>query len=167
MGRMRAGPRAAFAGLVLVAVLAVAAPHARPSARGGTVLVEYAGGVLSLPLPVGGEFELRYRNSVYRVEAIERFRSVPGEGFRLVEVASPSLAVLEEYYGASMPRAVRPDPSGGWRHAPSASRTHERLRVVADRIGDRRLVVSGREVALRDLVPDGTVVVLSIGPPRP
>ena len=61
--------------------------------------------VAELALPRSGTFSLTYRHSYYRRPAVERFAAADDGSFRLVEIASPSEAVLE-YYDVEGARAA-------------------------------------------------------------
>ena len=65
--------------------------------------------VAALELPRTGAFELTYRHSYYRRPALERFVAGDDGSFRLVEIASPSEAVLD-YYDVEGARSR----GGGW-----------------------------------------------------
>ncbi len=96
---------------VVAAVLAAFAGGAAVGAQGPprVVATDRDGDtVAALDLPRSGAFELTYRHSYYRRPAVERFVA-DGDGFRLVEIASPSEAVLE-YYDVQGARSR----SGGW-----------------------------------------------------
>jgi hypothetical protein len=96
--------------------------------------------VLSAP----GRFELRYRHSYYRAEAVESFVAGPEGGFRLVAVGSPSQAVLD-YYGL----AGQTHREGGWlRLELRQPQRFERLPLVATGLGRRMLVVGSRAAPL-------------------
>jgi hypothetical protein len=104
--------------------------------------------VAARALPAPGRFELRYRHSYYRAEAVESFVAGQDGGFRLVAVGSPSQAVLD-YYGL----AGRTHREGGWlRLELQQPQRFERLPLVATGLGRRTLVVGGRAVTL---VPSG------------
>ncbi len=109
-------------------------------------------------LPPGSRFALAYRNSLYGAPAEERFAAFPDGTFRLVQVASDRLAVLEEYYalGPTLDRAV----SGRlrWEHTLTTPPAFRELRVLADRLGRRTLLVGTRRIELWRLVGDGAVV---------
>jgi hypothetical protein len=136
---------AAAAALVVAAAAAAASVAAirRDDASAVVVADERGRQVASVPLPASGRFALAYRHSVYRAEVTETFAAVGG-GFRLVEVASPSEAVLD-YYELEGRRGR----AGGWRRLePAASPRLDALPLVATEVGRRTLVVEGRRLPL-------------------
>jgi hypothetical protein len=112
------------------------------------VVRDEAGDVLvEAPLPASGRFAIEYRHSYYRVAARETF-AADASGFRMVEVASPSEAVLDYY---EMPGRKRRD---GWMRLSAARPVHfDRLPLVATPVGRRTLVVGGRHYALYERAP--------------
>jgi hypothetical protein len=93
-------------------------------------------------LPASGRFAIAYRHSYYRVPARESF-AADVSGFRMVEVSSPSEAVLDYYELAGTKRR------GGWmRLRPARPRHFERLPLIATPIGRRTLEVEGRRYPL-------------------
>ena len=143
---------------ILVAAAAVMA--AGPGERRAVVVTDPVGSVLArLPLDSGGAFELRYRNSLYGTLVRERFRSLDDGGFRLEELAAEQLAVLEEYYAASV--VPRPGASGWWTAPPPYDVELDELRVAATDLGRRTLLVTGQPpLDLWRLVPDGVPTVI-------
>jgi hypothetical protein len=133
--------------------IAVAVPLALAAAAAGLLpqraVVTVTGAddgrlVAARVLPAPGRFELRYRHSYYRVEAVESFVTDPNGGFRLVEVGSPSQAVLD-YYGLT----GRTHREGGWlRLELRQPQRFERLPLAATGLGRRTLVVDDRAVTL-------------------
>jgi hypothetical protein len=131
--------------------VAIAVPLALAAAAGllpqrAVVTVTGADGqpVAARVLPAPGRFDLRYRHSYYRAEAVESFMADPDGGFRLIAVSSPSQAVLD-YYGL----AGRTHREGGWlRQELRQPQRFERLPLVATGLGRRTLVVGGRTVPL-------------------
>ena len=98
-------------------------------------------------LPASGRFALEYRHSYYRVPARESF-AAEESGFRMVEVASPSEAVLDYY---ELPGTKR---RAGWMRLSPARPPHfYRLPLIATPIGRRTLEVAGRRYALYDGTP--------------
>jgi hypothetical protein len=107
---------------------------------GGRVLV-------AARLPDSGRFALEYRHSYYRVPAREEFRA-RGSGFRMVEVGSPSEAVLDYYEIAGAKRL------GPWSTlAPAHPLSFERLPLIATAKGRRTLAVGGRRYPLYGAAP--------------
>lgn len=162
------------AGLAIVLALATIAASAsvlsalgRGDARDMLVVVVRAtdGTILArVPLPVTGGFALRYRNSVYGSFAEERFTATPDGRFWLQELAADELAVLEEYYAIPGPaeRATAGDQRT-WRARPADTSAFERLTIAATRLGERTLLVPGREdVALWRLIDREPIVVIDL-----
>jgi hypothetical protein len=137
----RAGP--VVLGMALILLVPIAAFGG--ASREPTLVVHGSdGSVLArLPLP-DGAFTLRYRNSVYRSTAEERF-VVDGDGqIRLDGLAADELAVLEEYYVIGEP-ARRATRGRGWVARPQHPVVVERLTVAATDLGQRTLLVAGHE----------------------
>jgi Domain of unknown function (DUF1850) len=137
---------AAAAALVVAAAAAAASVAAirRDDATAVVVVDERGRQLASVPLPASGRFALAYRHSVHRAEVTETFAAAGGGGFRLVEVASPSEAVLD-YYELEGRRGR----AGGWRRLePAASPRLDALPLVATEVGRRTLVVEGRRLPL-------------------
>jgi hypothetical protein len=154
-------------GLALVVALsAVALPASLVGGSGPprvVVLHDAAGTQLArVELAPAGHFALAYRNSLHRAPAEERFAAFADGSFRLVQIAADRLAVLEEYYGRnpSLDRGA----SGGlrWEHTLATPPAFRELRVLADRLGRRTLVVGARRIELWRLVGDGAVVRLTL-----
>lgn len=108
-----------------------------------------------LRLP-GGTFTLRYRNSLYRSLAEERYVVDATGRIELVGLAADELAVLEEYYAIDRP-AWRAE--GGvartWRADPAREVSIETLIVAGTDLGQRTLMVDGTApLALWRLVED-------------
>ena len=112
--------------------------------------------VAELALPRSGAFELTYRHSYYRRPAVERFTTADDGAFRLVEIASPSEAVLEYYDVQGAHRR-----SGGWWRLKLARPVRfTRMALAATAVGRRTLVAGGaREPLFRE---DGRAVHLTI-----
>ncbi len=112
--------------------------------------------VAELELPRSGAFELAYRHSYYRRPAVERFTAAGGGSFRLVEIASPSEAVLD-YYEAEGTRSRR---GGWWTLRLAAPARFERMALAATAVGRRALVAGAeREPLFRE---DGRAAHLTI-----
>jgi hypothetical protein len=112
--------------------------------------------VAELELPGTGAFELAYRHSYYRRPALERFVAGDDGAFRLVEIASPSEAVLDYY---EVEGARRRD-GGWWRLKLARPVRFERMALAATAVGRRTLVAGGERVPLFDR--DGRVAHLVI-----
>ncbi|MDQ3937331.1 MAG: hypothetical protein M3253_01480 [Chloroflexota bacterium] len=115
--------------------------------------------LLRVPLPAS-RFSLRYRNSVYRSLAEERFSINPGGRMVLVELAADEAAVLAEYYSAERPRPADPGDGRRWRARPSAGVTLDELSLVATEHGRRTLVIDGRAFPLWQLGGVGAPTVI-------
>jgi hypothetical protein len=104
-----------------------------------------AGGtVASLSLPSSGTFALAYRHSYYGRPAVERFRALPGGGFELLSIASPSRAVLD-YYEADGSRARR---GGWWTLRLTRPVRFREMPLAATAVGRRTLVAGSRRAPL-------------------
>jgi hypothetical protein len=126
--------------------------------RGASVVVRDADGrtVSRYPLPDSGEFGIEYVHSYYEVPASEHFSANPRGGFELVEISSPSEAVLD-YYRLEGHKVA----DGEWtRLVPKETRRFEELPLVGTEIGQRTLVVSDRRVPL--FVESGAPVHLTL-----
>jgi hypothetical protein len=136
-------PRASLRpGVVLLAALLGAVLLS--GCGGRTVVVRSAGGdvLVRADLPASGRFALEYLHSYYREPARESF-SVDGSGFAMVEVASPSEAVLDYYELAGRKRP------GGWMSLTPARPEHfERLALIATATGRRTLAVGAHRYPL-------------------
>jgi hypothetical protein len=104
------------------------------------------------PLPRSGRFAIEYRHSYYGVPARESF-TADESGFRMVEVASPSEAVLDYYELAGTKRR-----SGWMRLTPTRPRHFERLPLIATSVGRRTLEVGGRRYALYGREPRHVII---------
>ena len=127
---------------VVAAVLAAFAGGAAVGALGPPQVVATdrdGDTVAALDLPRSGAFELSYRHSYYRRPAVERFVA-DGDCFRLVEIASPSEAVLE-YYDVQGARSRR---GGWWRLKLARPARFTRMALAATAGGRRTLVAGGR-----------------------
>jgi hypothetical protein len=136
----RAVPAAALAAVALAGGAAVSAdgpPRVVAQDRDGDTVAELA-------LPRSGTFALTYRHSYYRRPAVERFAAADDGSFRLVEITSPSEAVLE-YYDVEGARARR----GGWWTLKLARPVRfTKMALAATAVGRRTLVADGRRVPL-------------------
>ena len=126
-----------------------------PAALAGTLLLTGCGGGRSVivhaedgtvlaeaRLPASGRFALEYRHSYYRVAARESF-AADGSGFRMVEIASPSEAVLDYYELAG-----RKHRDGWMRLTPARPQHFARLPLIATAVGRRTLEVGGERYPL-------------------
>ncbi|HJP71341.1 MAG TPA: hypothetical protein VJ975_06440 [Candidatus Limnocylindria bacterium] len=153
------------AGLAVVVLLGTLIAAAAASARDSgpwLVVRDDAGDELArMPLPASHELTLRYRNSIYHSLAEEHFR-VSGDDLDLHALDAQELAVLEEYYGAF--GATREDGDMGWSVQVERPPVALPLRIQATALGERTLIVDGRETSLWRLVAgrDDTVVILSV-----
>ncbi len=127
---------------VLVAALAGALLAAGCGGRAVVVRDDDGGVVAEARLPESGRFALEYRHSYYRVAARELFRA-EGSSFHMVEVSSPSEAVLDYYAIAGEKRLGRVATL-----APARPRRFERLPLIATTTGRRTLAVDGRRYPL-------------------
>ena len=138
--------RRALPAVAALAALALAL-GAAVSAAGPPRVVAHdrdGGTVAELALPRSGTFALTYRHSYYRRPAVERFTASGDGSFRLVEIASPSEAVLE-YYDVEGARARR----GGWWTLKLARPVRfTRMALAGTAVGRRTLVADGRRAAL-------------------
>jgi hypothetical protein len=135
--------RAAAASAVAAALAGGAAVSADDPVR--VVATDRDGdAVAGLALPRSGAFALTYRHSYYRRPAVERFAAVDDGSFRLVEIASPSEAVLD-YYDVPGTRARR---GGWWTLKLARPARFERMRLIATALGRRTLVADGRRAPL-------------------
>lgn len=149
--------------VLLATLIAAAAASARDASAPFVVVRDDAGAELArVALPDSGELTLRYRNSLYHSIAEEHFR-VADNQLRLFELDAEELAVLEEYYGAfgAVRAAGHEMPWSVGVERPPVSLP---LRIQATALGERSLIVDGREISLWRLVAgrDDTVVILSI-----
>jgi hypothetical protein len=143
--------------LLAATALMVALPGVR-GADGPVLLVRLPDDrvVAEVPLPYG-EFALRYRNSLYRSTAEERFAIDTQGRLVLVGLAADELAVLEEYYAIAEPAERTPGDSCAWRAVPGNDVMLGELIVAATDLGRRTLLVDGRRpLELWRLVDDGS-----------
>jgi hypothetical protein len=134
--------RVAAAALAALA-LAAGAAVARSDGPARVVAADRDGAtVAELRLPASGAFALAYRHSYYGKPAVERFRAAAGGSFELVEIASPSQAVLD-YYEAVGERARR---GGWWTLRLARPARFESMALAATAVG-RRTLVAGDERA--------------------
>jgi hypothetical protein len=157
--------RGRFAGLAVAATFAclagIAAVNATAQTTPALVVRDPAGALIArVPLAPGGEFTLRYRNSLYHSLAEERFVVTDAGQLRLVELAADELAVLEEYYAIDQP-AVRSDGDRAWTAVPALPVEEATLRIAATDRGQRTLIVEGQpSMELWRFVDDGDPSVL-------
>jgi uncharacterized protein len=123
-----------------------AAPHAARAASGAAARVaarDEGGRGVALPLPADRSFALRYRHSILREPAEERFRA-DGDGFALEAVASPSRAVLD-YYERAGNVSREGDRFVLTLREPARFAS---MALAATGVGRRTLVAGGRSAAL-------------------
>ena len=136
--------RRVAAGALAALALSGGAAVARSDGPARVVANDRGGGtVAELQLPASGAFALTYRHSYYRKPAVERFRAAGG-GFELVEIASPSQAVLD-YYEAEGRRTRR---GGWWTLRLARPARFDSMALAATAVGRRTLVAGGRRVPL-------------------
>jgi hypothetical protein len=114
--------------------------------RGASIVVRDADGkALSRhPLPDSGEFRIEYVHSYYGAPASERFSAGPRGMFELVEISSPSEAVLD-YYRLEGRKVA----DGEWtRLVPKETRRFEELSLIGTEIGQKTLVLTDLRVPL-------------------
>ena len=136
----RAVPAAAVAAVALAGGAAVSAdgpPRVVAQDRDGDTVAELA-------LPRSGTFALTYRHSYYRRPAVERFTAADDGSFRLVEIASPSEAVLEYY----VVEGARARHDGWWTLKLARPARFTRMALAATAVGRRTLVADGRRAPL-------------------
>jgi hypothetical protein len=129
------------------AVLAAFAGGAAVGADGPPRVVAQdrdGGTVAALDLPRSGAFALTYHHSYYRRPAVERFVAGEDGAFRLVEIASPSAAVLE-YYEVE---GARRREGGWWRLELARPARFTRMALAATAVGRRTLVAGGERAPL-------------------
>jgi len=162
--RWRGRRLAGLAVVALLATLTAAAVVAGQDDARSLVMRDAAGAELArVALPPSGEFAMRYRNSVYGSLAEERFRVDDGR-LRLVELGADELAVLEEYYTAVGAVRAEPGTTRAWRIRVERPLIDLPLHVQGTELGQRTLLIDGREVALWRLVMgrDDTSVILNM-----
>ena len=137
--------RGRIAGL---AILAAVVPLMLTGAAAGTDPTLVVRGpddrvLAELRLPDGG-FSLRYRNSVYRSLAEERYVVDAAGRIRLMQLSADELAVLEEYYAIDDPAwRAEAGSSRTWIADPAREVTIETLIVAGTDLGRRTLLVQG------------------------
>jgi hypothetical protein len=90
------------------------------------------------------EFTLRYRNSVYRSVAEERYTVGLDGRIHLAGLAADELAVLEEYYAIDDPARRTTAGARNWVASPARRVVLRDLTVAATDLGRRALIVEGR-----------------------
>ncbi|MDQ4064289.1 MAG: hypothetical protein M3122_10525 [Actinomycetota bacterium] len=113
---------------------------------GSSVVVQDAGSaeVYRYSLPGSGEFGIEYIHSYYEVSATEHFVARRDGSFELVEVSSPSEAVLD-YYEIEGRKSV----DGEWISLTlDEPRLLEELPLIGTEKGERTLVVSDERLPL-------------------
>jgi hypothetical protein len=114
--------------------------------RGSSILVYDADGrtVARAALPDSGRFEIEYVHSYYEVPATEHFVAEEDGSFELVEISSPSEAVLD-YYELEGRKEAGDDL---FRLAPEEHQRFEALPLIGTEKGERTFVVSDERVPL-------------------
>ncbi len=102
------------------------------------------GMIFRSPLPGSGEFQIEYVHSYYNAPATERFTAGEDGTFELVEISSPSEAVLD-YYELEGHKEIEGDRL---RLVPEEPQEFEALPLIGTQIGRRTLVVSGERFPL-------------------
>ncbi len=116
--------------------------------RGSSVLVHDADGrtVTRAALPDSGRFEVEYVHSYYEVPATEHFVAEEDGSFELVEISSPSEAVLD-YYELEGRKEAGEDL---FSLAPDSPQRFDELPLIGTGKGQRTLVVSGERFPLHE-----------------
>jgi hypothetical protein len=115
---------------------------------GSSVVVRDDGGrtVVHAALPDSGRFQIEYTHSYYDAPATEHFVAKRDGSFELVEISSPSEAVLDYYELEG-----RKEAEGElFRLAPYEPRSFETLPLIGTEKGRRTLVVSNERFPLYD-----------------
>lgn len=114
--------------------------------RGSSVLVHDADGrtIVRAALPDSGRFGIEYVHSYYEVPATEHFVAEEDGSFELVEISSPSEAVLD-YYELEGRKEANEDL---FSLAPDSSQRFDKLPLIGTEKGERILVVSGERFPL-------------------
>jgi hypothetical protein len=95
-------------------------------------------------LPESGRFRIEYMHSYYEVPATEHFVAEEDGSFELVEISSPSEAVLD-YYELEGRKEAGDDL---FRLAPEEHQRFEALPLIGTEKGERTFVVSDERVPL-------------------
>jgi hypothetical protein len=114
--------------------------------RGSSVLVHDADDrtVLRAALPDSGRFGIEYVHSYYEVPATEHFVAEEDGSFELVEISSPSEAVLDYYELEGRKEAGEELFS----LAPDSPQRFDALPLIGTEKGERTLIVSGERFPL-------------------
>ena len=150
------GRMASLAILALAAAPMLAAAASAPTREApALVLTGPGGGVLARVPLADSQFTLRYRNSVYRSLAEERFAVDRAGRMTLVRLGADELAVLEEYYAIDEPAGRAASGARAWEAPPARPVVLDELVVAATDLGRRTLLVEGAEpIELWHLVGD-------------
>jgi hypothetical protein len=118
---------------------------------GFSVLVHDADGrtVARAALPDSGRFGIEYVHSYYEVSATEHFVAEEDGSFELVEISSPSEAVLD-YYELEGRKEANED---FFSLAPGSPQRFDKLALIGTEKGERTLVVSGERFPLYEESP--------------
>lgn len=144
-GKRRSLPALLVGAAALLVLLAVAVSYAAD--LGSSIVVRDAGGevISRAPLSGSGGFEIEYVHSYYEAPAAEHF-VVAGDGsFGLVEVSSPSEAVLDYY---EIEGRKEETDGGRMRLLPDELQSFEELPLIGTEKGRRTLVVFGDRLPL-------------------
>ena len=101
--------------------------------------------IFRAPLPASGEFEIEYVHSYYNAPTTEHFVAEGDESFEVVEISSPSEAVLDYY---ELPGRKEKADGERMRIVPHEPRRFEELPLIGTEKGQRTLVVSGERFPL-------------------
>ena len=113
---------------------------------GSSVVVRDDGGrtVAHAALPDSGRFQIEYTHSYYDAPATEHFVAKRDGSFELVEISSPSEAVLD-YYELEGRKEAEGDI---FRLAPDEPRSFETLPLIGTEKGRRTLIVANEQFPL-------------------
>jgi hypothetical protein len=113
---------------------------------GASVVVRDDGGrtVVHAALPDSGRFQIEYTHSYYDAPATENFVAKRDGSFELVEISSPSEAVLDYYELEGRKKAE----GELFRLAPDKPRRFETLPLIGTEKGRRTLIASNEEFPL-------------------
>jgi hypothetical protein len=145
---------ARFARIILWLFLLLAWPMAAAAGPDAWLVLATDGPekvVACLPLQAGEPFHLDYINSIYLQPVRESFVYEQGEGLFIIQVETPSVGVFE-YLG------LIPDEPGKAR----LRRKLGDIRLLSSDYRTHRLTVSGTDIRLKGLGPDGLPMILKV-----